>query len=162
MSTNPKGRALIMRGESGPAGAEQRLKELGASRAIRYLRGSGTVGQSAFSERHASHRRPPREIHWAGRCGTRCGSWTQGGSPRGAQCSRCRSAAFGIARQSQARRSPRSIGGHFGRCPRTAESRGRCFGVAARRLRKGQESLSPGVWSRKPSARHPGRVGSDL
>jgi enamine deaminase RidA (YjgF/YER057c/UK114 family) len=29
MSTNPKGRALIMRGESGPAGAEQRLKELG-------------------------------------------------------------------------------------------------------------------------------------
>jgi enamine deaminase RidA (YjgF/YER057c/UK114 family) len=29
MSTNPKGRALIMRGESGVAGAEQRLKELG-------------------------------------------------------------------------------------------------------------------------------------
>ena len=29
MSTNPKGRALIMRGESGAAGAEQRLKELG-------------------------------------------------------------------------------------------------------------------------------------
>jgi enamine deaminase RidA (YjgF/YER057c/UK114 family) len=29
MSTNPKGRALIMRGESGRAGAEQRLKELG-------------------------------------------------------------------------------------------------------------------------------------
>ena len=29
MSTNPKGRALIMRGDSGPAGAEQRLKELG-------------------------------------------------------------------------------------------------------------------------------------
>jgi len=29
MSTNPKGRALIMRGESGPAGAEQRLKEPG-------------------------------------------------------------------------------------------------------------------------------------
>jgi enamine deaminase RidA (YjgF/YER057c/UK114 family) len=29
MSTTPKGRALIMRGESGAAGAEQRLKELG-------------------------------------------------------------------------------------------------------------------------------------
>jgi hypothetical protein len=29
MSTNPKGRALIMRGEPGPAGAAQRLKELG-------------------------------------------------------------------------------------------------------------------------------------
>ena len=29
MGTNPKGRALIMRGESRAAGAEQRLKELG-------------------------------------------------------------------------------------------------------------------------------------
>src|SRR2546423_10855915 len=38
--------------------------------------------------------------------------------------------------------------------------RRRRFGVAARRLRKRQEPLSPGVWRRKPSARHPGRAGN--
>ncbi len=38
----------------------------------------------------------------------------------------------------------------------------RRFGVAARRLRKRQEPLPPGVWRRKPSARYPGRAGSDL
>jgi hypothetical protein len=31
MSTNPKGRALIMRGESGPAGAEWPLREMSAN-----------------------------------------------------------------------------------------------------------------------------------
>ena len=35
----------------------------------------------------------------------------------------CRAAAFGIARQSDANRPARCVGGHFGRCPRSAESR---------------------------------------
>ena len=47
-----------------------------------------------------------------------------------------------------------------GECPRTAESRRRRLGVAARRLRKRQGPLPPGVWRRKPSARHPGRAGN--
>src|SRR5216684_247712 len=47
-----------------------------------------------------------------------------------------------------------------GDCPRTAESRRRRLGVAARRLRKRQGPLPPGVWRRKPSARHPGRAGN--
>jgi NAD(P)-dependent dehydrogenase (short-subunit alcohol dehydrogenase family) len=55
------------------------------------------------------------EIHWARRRGARCGSGAQGGSPRGAQRPRCRAAAFGIARQSDADRPARRVGGHFGR-----------------------------------------------
>jgi len=105
---------------------------------------------------------PGSEIHWARRRGARSRSGVQGGSPRGAQRPRCHAAAFGIARQSDADRPARRIGGHFGRCPRSAESRWCCFGVVARRLRKKQEPLPPSVWRRKPSARHPGRVGSDL
>ena len=134
----------------------------GAAGAVWHLCGSGADGQSAFSDRDASHGRPRGEIHWARRRGARCGSGAQGGSPRGAQCPRCCEAAFGIARQGDADRPARRIGGHFGRCPRSAESRRRRFGVAARRLRKRQEPLPLGVWRRKSSARHPGRTGSDL
>src|SRR4029453_15176159 len=54
------------------------------------------------------------------------------------------------------------VGGHYGRCARSAESRGRRLGVVASRLRKRQEPLPPGGWRRKPSARHPGRAGSHL
>ena len=166
MSTNPKGRALIMRGESGPAGAEQRLKELGIQLPAppepfgTYVEAVQSGNLLFLSGMLPTEAQGAKFIGRVVR--TRCGIWTQGGSPRGAQRPRCCAAAFGIARQSDADRPARCVGGHFGRCPRTAESRGRCFGVAARRLRKGQESLSPGVWSRKPSARHPGRVGSDL
>src|SRR4029077_17947722 len=85
----------------------------------------------AFSDGDASHGRPRGEIHWARRSGVRRGSWAQGGLPRSVQCPRRHLAAFGIARQSDAGRPARRVGGHFGRCPRTAESRGRRFGVAA-------------------------------
>src|SRR5438309_4064163 len=84
------------------------------------------------------------------------------GPSRGAQHPRCCEAAFGIARQSDADRPARRVGGHFGRRPRSAESRRRRFGVATRRLRKRQEPLPLGVWRRKSPARHPGRTGSDL
>src|ERR1700683_1221078 len=43
--------------------------------------------------------------------------------PCGAQRPRCRAEAFGIARQSDADRAARRVAGHFGRCPRSAESR---------------------------------------
>jgi type IV secretion system protein VirD4 len=39
------------------------------------------------------------------------------------QCARCREAAFGIARQSDAHRPVGCVCSHFGRCPRPAESR---------------------------------------
>jgi len=60
-----------------------------------------------------------------------------------------------IARQSNSDRASRRVSGHFGRCPRSAKSRWRRFGVAARRLRKRQDPLPPGVWRCEPSARHP-------
>ena len=44
--------------------------------------------------------------------------------------------AFGIARQSDADRAARRVGGHGGRSPRASESCRRRFGVAAGRLRK--------------------------
>src|SRR5580658_10947274 len=49
-----------------------------------------------------------REAKFIGRwCGTRCGSRARGGSPGGAEWPRCREAAFGIARQSEADRPAR-------------------------------------------------------
>jgi hypothetical protein len=69
-----------------------------------------------------------------------------------------RASASGISRQGDAGRPARRVGGHFGRCPRPAESSGRRFGVAARGLRKREESLPPGVRGRKPSARHSRRA----
>src|SRR6266849_10377739 len=41
----------------------------------------------------------------------------------------------------------------------TGKARG-CVGTAARRRWQSQEPLPLGVWSRKPSARRPGRAGS--
>jgi enamine deaminase RidA (YjgF/YER057c/UK114 family) len=43
--------------------------------------------------------------------------------------------------------------GDFRDQPKVADA---ASGVAARRLRKRQEPLPPGVWRRQPSARHPG------
>jgi len=71
-----------------------------ATQAVRYLCGSSSDGQSAFSDRHAPYGGPRGEIHWACRRGTRGGGGSHGSSPRCAQCPRCREAAFGIARQS--------------------------------------------------------------
>jgi hypothetical protein len=74
---------------------------------------------------------------------------------------RCRPQTFGIARQSHPGRPARSVGGDIGqRCPGSTESRRRGFGVAARRIRKRQESLPSGVWRRQPSAGCAGRIGS--
>ncbi len=106
----------------GPA-CQARHQAPGAAGAVWHLRGSGADGQSAFSDRDASHGRPRGEIHWARRRGARCGSGAQGGSPRGAQRPRGCEAAFGIARQGDADRPARRVDGHFGRCPRSAESR---------------------------------------
>ena len=167
MGTNPKGRTLIMRGESRAAGAEQRLKELGIQIHAPPERSGTQVEAVQSGNLLFLNGMLPSEGHGAkfivrvdAELDVEAGR--KAAHLRGAQRPRCRAAAFGVARQSQARRSPRRVGGHSGGCSRTAQNRGPCFGVAARRLRKGQESLSPGVWSRKPSARHPGRVGSDL
>ena len=67
-----------------------------------------------------------------------------------------------VARQSDADRPARRVGCHVGRCPRSAESCRRRFGVTARHFRKRQKSLAPSVWSRKPSARHSGRTGRNF
>ena len=42
-------------------------------------------------------------------------------------------------------RPARRVGSHFGRCPRSAESRGRRFGVVARGFRKREEPLPTGL-----------------
>ena len=83
------------------------------------------------------------------------------GSPRGDQRPRRREAAFGIARQSDpVVRLGVSVAtpGDVRDQPKVA----RRFGRARKRLWKRQEPLPPGVWRRKPSARHAGRAGSDL
>jgi enamine deaminase RidA (YjgF/YER057c/UK114 family) len=49
-----------------------------------------------------------------------------------------------------------------GRCPRSAESRGRRLEAAARRVRRSEEPLPPRIRRREPSPRRPGGVGSDL
>jgi PAS domain-containing protein len=61
---------------------------------------------------------------------------------------------------SYAGRPARLVGGHFGRCPRATESRGRRSRVIAGSFRQREEPLPAGVGSRKPSARHLGRTGS--
>ena len=57
-------------------------------------------------------------------------------------------------RGSASRRPARRVGGYFGRCPHSAESRRRRFRAAAKCVRKRQESLPLGVSRRKPSARY--------
>ena len=66
-----------------------------------------------------------REAKFIGRIGAELDveAGHAGRSPGSAQRPRCREAAFGIARQSDADRPARRVGGHFGRCPRSAESR---------------------------------------
>lgn len=49
-----------------------------------------------------------------------------------------------IPQQSNSHRPPRRVRSHFRRCTRSAESGGRCFGVAARHLWQGQET--PADW----------------
>src|SRR5713226_395678 len=134
----------------------------GSAAAVWHLRGSGADGQSALSDWDVSHGRTRREIHWARRRRAQCARGAPGGSPCGAERARCRAAAFGIARQSDADRAARRVDGHGGRCPRASESCRRRFGVAAGRLRKGQEPNPPSVRGRKPSAWHSGRAGIDL
>ena len=66
-----------------------------------------------------------REAKFIGRIGAELdvANRTPGRLPGSAQRPRCRAAAFGIARQSYADRPARRVGGHFGRCPGTAENR---------------------------------------
>ena len=114
------------------AGAEQRLKELGIKLPAppepfgAYVEAVQT-GNLLFLSGMLPTEGHDGEIHRARRRGARCGSGAQCGSPRGAQRPRCCAAAFGIARQSDADRPARRVGGHFGRCPRSAESRRRAL-----------------------------------
>jgi len=66
-----------------------------------------------------------REAKFVGRIGAELDvkTGTHGRLPGSGQCSRCRAAAFGIAGQSYANRSARSVSGHFWRCPGAAENR---------------------------------------
>src|SRR6266851_7639291 len=128
MSTGPKATALITREQSGPEGAEQRLNELGIKLPEppepfgTYVEAVQT-GKLLFLTGMLPTESRRGEIHWARRRGARRGGGAQGGSPRCSQCPLCCEAAFGIARQSDAGRPARRVGSHFGRCPRSAESR---------------------------------------
>src|SRR2546427_7861763 len=119
---------MVTRDNSNSTGAEKRLKELGIELPAppepfgTYVEAVQT-GNLLFLTGMLPTERPRGEIYWTRRCGARCGSGAQRGSPRGAQRPRCREKTFGIARQSDTDRPARRVGRHFGRRPRSAESR---------------------------------------
>src|SRR5882724_1351735 len=112
---------------SRPASAEQRLKELG----IKLPAPPEPFGTYAEAVQTGNllflTGMLPTEGHEAkfiGRVGAELDVEAgQGGPLGGAQRPRCRAAAFGIARQSDAGSPARRVGGNFRRCPRAAESR---------------------------------------
>ena len=129
---------MVTRKGSRPASAEQRLKELGIKLPAppepfgTYVEAVQT-GNLLFLTGML-----PTEGHGAkfiGR-GARYGSGAQGGSSRCAERPRCRQAAFGVPRQSDADHPAWRVRGYFGRCPRSTDGCRRRFGVAARHLEK--------------------------
>ena len=127
MNANPKAQ-LVPRESSHPAGAEQCLKELG----IKLPAPPEPFGAYAEAVQTGNllflSGMLPTEGHGAkfvGRVGAELDveAGRKARSAGGGQRPRCRAAAFGIARQSDAGRPARRVGGHFGRCPGSTESR---------------------------------------
>ena len=101
------------------------------------------------------------KIHRLGSARTRYEAGASG-SPRRAQCARCRPSAPGIARQGHPDRPARRFGGNVGDVrdqPKIADAR---VGAAAGRIRTRQEPVPSGLWCRQPPARRSGRAGTDL
>src|ERR1700693_5518361 len=108
-------------------GSEQHTKAgrnwSGARSNTPLIEGRPTVFQKKMDLEEINHQqvtyKARGEIHWTQRRGARFGRGPQGGSPRGAQRAGCCAAAFGIARQSDADRATRGVGGHLRRSPRS-------------------------------------------
>lgn len=125
MSANAKAQLVALENPRS-ASAEQRLKELGIKLPAppqpfgTYVEAVQTGNLLFLTGMLPTEGRGAK---FTGRVGaeTRCRNGVQGGLPRGAQRPCCRAAAFGIARQSDSDRPARRVGGHFGRCSRSAE-----------------------------------------
>ena len=111
-----------------PAGAEQRLKELGMKlppppEPFGDICGSGADGQSAFSERDASHG-GPRDQNKLGRVGAELDveAGRKAAYLAALNVLAVAKELFEIARQGNTNCQARRVSGHFGRYPRSAES----------------------------------------
>src|SRR5258708_846797 len=119
---------MVTRESARPASAEQRLEELGIRlpappEPFGTYFGSSADGQSSFSDRNASPRKAARRN--SSGASVRNSTWTRAARrPISRRLTASLShVSIWITRQSHEDRAARRVGSHFGRCPRSTESR---------------------------------------
>ena len=152
---------------SNPTGAEKRLQELGIKlpsppKPFGIYAEAVQTGNLLFLTGMLPTE--GRAAKFVGRIGAELDveAGRQSRSSRGAQSARRRARISGIARQGDANRPARRVGGHLRRCSRSAESRRRRFGAAPGRVRREQKPLPLGLWRGQSSPRHAGGTGRDF